>query len=261
MVGAADPRQQPNGTIDLRLTRVIAGWKRSDGPGTRKQPIPRAALDLLTRHALTWPSSQLDATIDLIWIAFFFLLRPSEYLRTDNGHPLHLASVILRIQGREFTGDTIPYHLLSAVTHAGLRFDKQKNGFTGDVILHGVTDQPHACPRRALLRRVRHLRRHRPPGSTPLHCFYDTAGVARAITAPVVSRFLQLGASLAGLNVRATPGALRTTGATALMISGVPIDHIKLIGRWRSDEVFRYLHTQADPLMQQHASRMLAAAP
>ena len=35
----------------------------------------------------------------------------------------------------------------------------------------------------------------------------------------------------------------------------------KLIGRWRSDEVFRYLHTQADPLMQQHASRMLAAAP
>ena len=35
----------------------------------------------------------------------------------------------------------------------------------------------------------------------------------------------------------------------ALMCAGVPTDTIKLVGRWRSDAVFRYLHTQAAPLV------------
>ena len=47
-----------------------------------------------------------------------------------------------------------------------------------------------------------------------------------------------------------TIGALRCTGATALLEGNIPTSLIKLLGRWRSDEVFRYLHTQSEPLMQ-----------
>ena len=47
-----------------------------------------------------------------------------------------------------------------------------------------------------------------------------------------------------------TIGALRCTGATILLEGGIPADLIKLLGRWQSDEVFRYLHTQSEPLMQ-----------
>ena len=42
----------------------------------------------------------------------------------------------------------------------------------------------------------------------------------------------------------------------ALMCAGVPTDTIKLVGRWRSDAVFRYLHTQAAPLVGPLASSM-----
>ena len=45
----------------------------------------------------------------------------------------------------------------------------------------------------------------------------------------------------------------------ALLCSGVDTDMIKLIGRWRSDEMLRYLHVQARPVMQGFARRMLLA--
>jgi hypothetical protein len=50
------------------------------------------------------------------------------------------------------------------------------------------------------------------------------------------------GSSLAILT--STAGALCCTGATALLLEGqIPIHLIKLVERWRSVEVFRYLHT------------------
>ena len=36
-------------------------------------------------------------------------------------------------------------------------------------------------------------------------------------------------------------------------------DIIRLIGRWRSDEMLRYLHVQAAPLMSDYARKMLHA--
>jgi hypothetical protein len=44
----------------------------------------------------------------------------------------------------------------------------------------------------------------------------------------------------------------------ALLCAHVDMDTIRLIGRWRSDEMLRYLHVQAAPLMRGFAARMLA---
>ena len=35
----------------------------------------------------------------------------------------------------------------------------------------------------------------------------------------------------------------------ALLCAGVDSNRIRLIGRWRSDELYRYLHVQAQPVM------------
>jgi hypothetical protein len=37
----------------------------------------------------------------------------------------------------------------------------------------------------------------------------------------------------------------------------VDTDIIKLLGRWRSDEMLRYLHVQAEPVMRNFSARML----
>jgi hypothetical protein len=41
-----------------------------------------------------------------------------------------------------------------------------------------------------------------------------------------------------GLDVTTTAGALRCIGATALLQAKVPLELIKLVGRWCSDKVF-----------------------
>ena len=44
----------------------------------------------------------------------------------------------------------------------------------------------------------------------------------------------------------------------ALLCSGVDHDIISLIGRWRSDEMMRYLHVQAEPIMRNFSKLMIS---
>ena len=43
----------------------------------------------------------------------------------------------------------------------------------------------------------------------------------------------------------------------ALLCSEVDTNVIRLLGRWKSDSMMRYLHLQAQPLMRGFARRML----
>jgi len=43
----------------------------------------------------------------------------------------------------------------------------------------------------------------------------------------------------------------------ALLCANVDSDMIRLLGRWQSDVMLRYLHLQAEPVMRQFAQRML----
>lgn len=43
----------------------------------------------------------------------------------------------------------------------------------------------------------------------------------------------------------------------ALLLGGTDKDTIKLVGRWRSEALFRYLHSQAPPLVAPLATTML----
>jgi hypothetical protein len=92
-----------------------------------------------------------------------------------------------------------------------------------------------------------------------LYCYYDGSGMVRCIANRYVTAFLQITASLLGLEVQTKGGALRCTGATALFKGKVPIHLIKLIGRWRSNKVFCYLHAQSPTLMGPIATTMLGA--
>ena len=51
--------------------------------------------------------------------------------------------------------------------------------------------------------------------------------------------------------------SLRSSGAMALLCSKLDTDQIRLLGRWRSDEMLRYLHVQAYPLVSHLAATML----
>jgi hypothetical protein len=77
---------------------------------------------------------------------------------------------------------------------------------------------------------------------SPLFTYFDTQSVARHITDPYVTTYLRLAATVVGVSTPVTIGALRAIGATALLQGKVPLEMIKLVGWWRSDEVFLYLY-------------------
>ena len=49
----------------------------------------------------------------------------------------------------------------------------------------------------------------------------------------------------------------RASGAMAMLCGGIDSDRIRLIGRWRSDKMYRYLHVQSQPVMAGVAAIML----
>ena len=67
-----------------------------------------------------------------------------------------------------------------------------------------------------------------------------------------------LGPELGFLPEDVTARCLRASGANALLCAKVDTDVIRLLGRWRSDEMLRYLHCQATPVMQDFSRKMLS---
>jgi hypothetical protein len=222
--------------MDMRLTRVISGWKRTDPSPKRRKPVPKSVLYEADRLARNYNQARELAIADLLWIGFFYLLRPGEYLYTTKGrYPFTLGDIVLRLGAQEYHADHIPLHLLHLVTYAGLTFTMQKNGVPGELIGLTPTSAPIACPVRAIARRVNHVRTYSNARDTPLYVYYDQAGVSRRISDHHLMGHLRIAATLLGLNVTTTAGALCCMGATALLQAKVPLELIKLVGRWRSD--------------------------
>ena len=272
-VGAPDPRLNSNNNIDFRLQRMIAAWKKQDPPPNRVKPIPMQVLRQLATVAQQSHLEYTRATTDMIIIAFFFLLRPGEYVDTNRNatesDPFRLADTQLFSGQRRIDQVTASDADLLDATLAALTFTTQKNGVRGEVISLGRSGDPFICPVLAIARRVIYLRNNNAPADTPIARLFPptdgSAGGPTKITSAHLTKELRaavnfIGPSLGFVEADVSARCLRAAGANALLLADVDGDIIRLIGRWRSDEMLRYLHTQAAPLMADYASRMLKAA-
>ena len=263
LLGKPDPRLQSNGKLDLRLHRLLAGFKKVDPPPDRVQPASLAILAVL--FTLASPTVFDMAVRDLCVIGFFFLCRPGEATApTDpqsESEPFRLCDVELLIDSRFYRGDLVPLGLLDSAVGVRLEYTNQKNANRGEKIALDRSGNPHLCPVLATVRRVRHLRTHQAARDAPL---YTVCTERRPLA--VYARHLTSALQHAATLVEATTGidpskitarSLRPGGATALLCAGVDHDGIRLIGRWKSDAMIRYLHVQAATAMRHYSSRML----
>jgi hypothetical protein len=116
------------------------------------------------------------------------------------------------------------------------------------------------CPVLAIFNRIRHLRAHAAPLTSPIYLYYsgtwkyiDTTALTQQLRLTVTTLGHQYGLSPSDISVR----SLRASGVMALLCARVDTDTIRLLGRWRSDEMLRYLHVQFYPIVAPLASRML----
>ena len=262
-MGAPDPRLDPSGHVDFRLTRMLKAYSKDDPAPNRVKPVPIPVLRRIMTIAVASDDALNLAMADMICIAFFFLLRPGEYaISTSESTPFEFKDVqLFRGQRRLNLLTATEAEILSA-TFASLTFDKQKNAVRGEVIGHASSGALDLCPTRALARRVLHLRHNNAPPETPLAHAYTPTGIKLIkpahITTTLRLAVTYLGPSLGFTALDVSARCLRAAGANALLCGGVDTDVIRLLGRWRSDEMLRYLHTQAGPVLRDFSRKMLA---
>jgi hypothetical protein len=158
-----------------------------------------------------------------------------------------------------------PDTLFDSVSYVSLTFSRQKNGVRGETTGHAASGHPILCPVRLLIRRIRSLRAQgrtcRLP-STPFAPLPTPPG--RTSPLPRSPHFfapppLPLH-TLASSPPRLTARSTRSGGAMALLCGGVDADRIRLLGRWRSDAIFRVPAHPSPSLMAGLAPAMLPAA-
>ena len=260
-VGSPDPRFNTFGKLDQRIVNLYTAWSKQDPAPTRVKPIP---IQLL-HHAQVTATASNDhshlATIDMAWLAFFFLLRPGEYCHSAQSHPFRLGNLRFSSNHQQLDPCSCDLRLLHSATLCSLTFATQKNRIRGEIIAHGRSGDPIACPLQTLLRRVTHLCAHGATASTPLHA-YRIGAHWGAVSPAMVSLRLRAAAADMGNTIGISPAdisarALRAGGAMALLCANVDHNTIRLVGRWCLDAMLRYLHIQASALVAPLAPSML----
>jgi integrase len=261
-MGSPDPRITSQGKIDFRLKRQLAFYGKQDPPPDRVKPIPVDVIRHIMATALIANSVDNLAIADMIALALFFLLRPGEYTGTKSEtSPFRLCDVQLFIGRYRIDHLTADFATVRSATFATLTFTDQKNGVRGEVIGLARSGNIQLCPVLSIIRRVVHLREHNAPHTTPLASYFHLQRW-RPVKPADISAVLRLAVAILGTGLGFAPKdvsarSLRASGAMALLCARVDTDVIKLLGRWRSDEMLRYLHLQAEPVMRDFAAKML----
>ncbi len=130
----------------------------------------------------------------------------------------------------------------------------------GELIGLGRSGNPAFCPVQACINRVKHLQLYHASPTTPLYAFFSTTW--QAINMSTLTTDLRRTVDIMGHTVGLQSSdisirSLGSLGAMALLCAKVDTNHIRLLGRWQSDEMLRYLHVQAYPVVAHLAPAML----
>ena len=275
-LGRQDPRKAPGSdTLPPVYRDFIEGLKRNDEPQTRVYPVGLTFIQAMhdwldfddANHGL-FNRHVLQLTI----IGFFWLMRPCEFLHSDDTElrtqAFEFKDITLTYQGRSYTGPAASFlndvTTFADITDVGVTFTDQKNGIKGEVIRQRANSHAYLCPAKAIAWILHHFHSWNAPPTTPLSHHYDHHLTSwRTVKYVHVTNALR---NCAG-NIHATTGVdpflltvkgLRPGGATSLLCAGVDSDAARVLGRWRSDAMLTYLRVQVSAVANHYSQRMLA---
>jgi hypothetical protein len=202
-----------------------------------------------------------QAIADMITIAFFFLLRSGEYTgTTSDDTPFRLQEVHLYIWTQHLDTMLCTNAEINAATSVSYTFTTQKNGSRNKKVVHGSSGTGLCCQVRATARRIKYLHLKGAKVTAPIASMYvcnrrtaiKVNQIKDTIRQAMIVNFHCTGISPDEVSAR----SLRAGGAMALLCGKVVKNFIQMVGLWNSDAVIRYLHMQAQPIVQHFAAKM-----
>jgi hypothetical protein len=261
-LGAPDPRKDHHGKIDFRIQRQMKAYEKTDDPPRRVKPVPMLVIVYILEQAYGGTRSLAETAIaGMICIAVFFLLRPGEYTGTTaDDTPFRLEDVGVYIRDRNLDISCCSDVELDSATSVSYTFTTQKNGTRDEKLVQGRSGNALCCPVRATIRRVKHHRLKKSSPHTPIASYYATSrrtavkpkDVTDTLGNAMRINFNRTGITATDISAR----YLRAAGAMAIFAGNIDTNNIRLMGRWHSDAMMRYLHGQAQPIVGNFAARM-----
>jgi hypothetical protein len=120
-MGTPDPHVDSHGHANLRLKHQLRHYSKSDPPSKRIKPIPIQVLCHLVQLIISDPTAteSCKAIMDLIILAYYFLIRPGKYFNSggeDSSHPFHSDEIELWPGQRKLNLETATDHELLTAT-------------------------------------------------------------------------------------------------------------------------------------------------
>ena len=276
-LGKPNPLRPPGHTRGYYplLADLLKTFSDEDDPASRVYPCNMSIIrELPNTLDCTHPrDGVLNRTVtDLVIVAFYWLLRPAEYLKSDSpgtrSQAFEYQHVQFTIDGRIYRAPQAPLNdedIVQRTTYAALEFTDQKNAVRGEIVGHSANDDPFFCPVKALLRICRRLKKASALPNVPLYqhfnnhhmhrCWYDVRPIFVTNALRHAANKIQATTGLTSNLLSAR--SLRPGGATALLVARIDTNIIQLLGRWKSDAMFRYLRVQATTHALALSQRML----
>ena len=252
-MGVSNPCLDKLGNINFLLRRQLAKYRKEDPSPMHNQPVPLTLL--LHLHNISRHGSRLQQAIaNLTFITFLFLLRPGNYYkgRTDTqSTPFRLLYITFSVGPRRFSALTATREKIARATFVSLTLNNQKNGIKGEAMCHGCTGHTVANPAAVIGRLILAIRAKGAISDTPLaaicrgHTLYWTCN--NEITTALQREIAYVGNSLGFRPEDISARTICARGAMDLLLGSVNYNKIKLLGRWRSNNMMTYLHTFAPP--------------
>ena len=170
--------------------------------------------------------------------------------------PLYMGQLLLDVFGAKASQ-------LRATDWSGVTFTVQKSGVPGEIVGHACSGALHACPVVGLAELCLLLSNHGSPHDAPLGtyreipsgplCYIKSSDITKALISAAHVHGTEFGIGADDVSA----GCLCSTGAMALFCGGVDRSRIRLLGRWQSWRMLRYLHLQSQAAMRGLSATML----
>jgi hypothetical protein len=236
MGGGHTIRKMPIGDIDFRIQRQLKQWGKQDDPPARVKPIPVKIIILVLSITFSdEPSEGNQAVADMIFIAFFYFLRPGGGVQGHQHRRCFLSYVCCStLEWQYFRRPPHGTRDTNTLSHVGLpSLYQAESGVCVEVINHACSGATRCCPVRAL---AHHIFQHTESSVIPIASYYynnhKRAAKAQDITSLLRQAVRRIGPDVDICENNVLSRSLHAGGAMALLCAQVDDNIIKLIGRW-----------------------------
>jgi hypothetical protein len=173
-LGARDIRKDAYGDIDFRIYRHFRAYTKEDDFPSRVTPVPIIVIIYILQQAFgDLPLPDRQAVADMCTIAFYFLLRPGEYTgKTSDDIPFRLQDVALHVGTLRLDNMLASLTDIQAADSVSYTFTTQKNDTKGEILTHGLSGDALACPAKATIRHLIHLKNNKAPKTAPIPSYF-----------------------------------------------------------------------------------------